>query len=411
MEKESRRVVNVTLFLLALMLGIALGVLLDRNGPVAAAQFGAPPSSAPNLGLINDAWNIIEREYVDRSALQSDTLTYAAINGMVNALGDTGHSTFLTPQMVKQERNFTQGSFEGIGAQVEKKDNHVVIVAPMDDSPAQRAGLKPGDLILKIDNQDMTGASVEEVVSRILGPAGSSVSLTIGDAKTGSHRSVVITRARIILRNVTWQRLPGTTYADLRIGGFSQGVTSDLQKALEDIKNQGMTGIILDLRNNPGGLLDEAIGAGSQFLSKGNILLVKDSRGQTTSIAAKPGGVAYEMPMVVLINGGTASAAEIVAGAIQDSGRAQLVGDTTFGTGTVLNEFNLADGSALLLAVQEWLTPNGRVIWHRGIVPDVQVSLPTGVVGLTPGAVQDLSPTQLSSSEDAQLNRAIQMLK
>jgi carboxyl-terminal processing protease len=209
---------------------------------------------------------------------------------------------------------------------------------------------------------------------------------------------------------VTWQQLPGTTIAHLRITAFSQGISQELQKALADIRKQGMTAVVLDLRNDPGGLLDEAVNTASQFLSSGNVLEEKNAQGHITPVPVKPQGMATDLPMVVLINGGTASAAEITAGALQDAHRATLVGETTFGTGTVLNEFHLSDGSALLLATEEWLTPAGRVIWHKGIAPDATVSLPTNVAPLIPEAERGMTTDQLHASGDEQLLRAIDVL-
>jgi carboxyl-terminal processing protease len=187
-------------------------------------------------------------------------------------------------------------------------------------------------------------------------------------------------------------------------------VSKELEQALKDIRQQGMTGVILDLRNDPGGLLDEAIGVTSQFLGSGNVLLEKNAKGEIKSVPVKPGGVATDMPLVVLINGGTASAAEITAGALQDAHRAKLVGETTFGTGTVLNEFNLSDGSALLLATEEWLTPAGRVIWHRGISPDVQVGLAPTASPLAPEAEKGMTPAQWRDAHDDQLQRGLELL-
>jgi carboxyl-terminal processing protease len=209
---------------------------------------------------------------------------------------------------------------------------------------------------------------------------------------------------------VTWQQLPGTTIAHLRITAFSQGISQELQKALTDIQKQGMTAVILDLRNDPGGLLDEAVNTASQFLSSGNVLEEKNAQGRITPVPVKPKGMATDLPMVVLINGGTASAAEITAGALQDAHRATLVGETTFGTGTVLNEFHLSDGSALLLATEEWLTPAGRVIWHKGIAPDVTVSLPANTAPLIPEAERGMTTDQLHASGDEQLLRAMDVL-
>jgi carboxyl-terminal processing protease len=209
---------------------------------------------------------------------------------------------------------------------------------------------------------------------------------------------------------VTWGMLPGTTIAHLKIAAFSNGVTKDLQTALQQIQATGATGIVLDLRNDPGGLLDEAVGVTSQFLGSGNVLLIKDAQGKEQSVPVKPGGLAVNIPLVVLVNQGTGSAAEIVAGAIQDAHRATLIGETTFGTGTVLNFFNLSDGSEILLATEEWLTPSGRVIWHQGIPPDVSVSMPADAIPLMPTMEKTMSAAQLQSSMDAQLLKAIDEL-
>lgn len=411
MKRQLHRLGQLGLILLILALGVAAGIVLDRRILATdAVPANVSSNRALNLQLVTEAWNTIQKSYVDRTAIQPEQLTYAAISGMVDALGDTGHSRFLTPDMLKAENNFTQGQFDGIGVEVQVKDNHLVVVAPIDGSPAQRAGLRPGDIILQVNGDDITSAPLEQAIQRILGPAGTQVTLTIVQSSDGHTRQVTLTRAKIILRNVTWQPLPGTTIAHVRIAAFSQGISQELQKALADIRKQGMTAVILDLRNNPGGLLDEAVSTGSQFLSSGNVLEEKNAQGQITPVAVKSKGVATDLPMVVLINAGTASAAEITAGALQDAHRATLVGETTFGTGTVLEQFHLSDGSALLLATQEWLTPNGRVIWHKGIAPDVSVSLPADAAPLFPEGEQAMTSDQLAANGDAQLLRAIDLL-
>jgi carboxyl-terminal processing protease len=409
----ARRGIRILIYLLFLsvMLGVGFagGVLVDHFliSPTAASA----QTQSNNLDLVNQAYQIIQQNYVDRSAVNQTNLEYGAISGMVNALGDTGHSRFLTPQMVQEENNFTQGSFDGIGAEVAMNANgQVVIVAPLDGSPAQKAGVKAGDIILKVNGQDLTGLSLSDVVSLVLGPAGTQVTLTLQDPTTGATRDVTITRAQINVQNVTWIMIPGTTIADIRIAGFSQGVTNDLINALKQAKAQGATSIILDLRNNPGGLLNEAVGVASQFLSSGNVLLVKNVQGQVTGVPVEAGGIATNIPMVVLVNQGTASASEIVAGALQDAHRATLMGETTFGTGTVLNSFPLSDGSEVLLATEEWLTPSGRVIWHKGITPDVTVSLSSTVIPLTPDAMRGMTAAQLQSSQDVQLLQGISEL-
>ena len=401
----------VIAILLLLGAGLAGGVALDRQ--VMAEYVPAdnvPPDAVADFQLMAEAWNTIHKSYVDRPAIQAQALTYGAISGMVAALGDTGHSRFLSPEMVQTQHNFTTGQFEGIGAYVEMKEGQVVIVTPMDGSPAQQAGLRPGDIILKVDGENVAGLPVDQVVSRILGPAGTTVTLTILTPETGQTGEVTLVRAHITLQNVTWQWLPGTQTAHLRIVAFSHGVTEDLKKALGEIQQEGLTGIILDLRSNPGGLLSEAVGTASQFLESGNVLLEQDAQGKVTPVPVLEGGLAHDLPLVVLIDPGTASAAEIVSGALQDAGRAKLVGETTFGTGTVLNEFTLSDGSALLLATEEWLTPQGRLIWHQGIAPDVQVILPRGTNPLLPEAEAGMTSEQVQNSGDAQLLRALELL-
>jgi carboxyl-terminal processing protease len=369
-----------------------------------------PPDAESNFKLMAEAWNTIQRVYVDRAAVKPQLMTYGAISGMVDSLGDTGHSRFLTPELVKQERNFSKGELEGIGAEVQMKNNQLVIVAPLDGSPAQRAGLKPGDIILKVNEEDVSGLPLEQAVSRILGPPGSTVRLTILNPKTGGPSDVTIVRERITLHSVDWLRLPDTSVAHVRIAAFNKGVTKDLRRALMAIQEEGINGLILDLRNNPGGLYEEAISTGSQFLSRGNILLEKDASGKITPVPARPGGVAPTIPMTVLVNGGTSSGAEIVAGALQDAHRAELIGEKTFGTGTILESIPLSDGSALMLATTEWLTPAGRVIWHQGITPDVLVPLPPEISPLIPETERGMTAEKLRASGDEQLLKALDLL-
>jgi carboxyl-terminal processing protease len=396
-------------------IGFAAGLFVDQPSALVPATgretaTGTPPQVL-NVDLIAEAHDVIQDNYADREALEDTDLTYAAISGMVDALGDTGHSRFLTPDMVAAEQRAISGELEGIGALLQIKDDLPVILAPMDNSPAQRAGLQPGDIILEVDGEDVTQRSLTEIVSRVTGPAGTDVTLTIQNPETDEVREVTITRARIDIQNVTWQMLPGTSIAHVRIASFSQDVANNLRSALRDAKRQGAESVILDLRNNPGGLLSQAIGVTSQFLAEGNALIQKDAQGETREVPVRAGGVATDLPLVVLINQGSASAAEIVAGALQDYERATLVGETTFGTGTVLLTFPLDDGSAVLLATELWLTPKGRVIWHEGIPPDVAVEMPANVSPSIPETERDLTPEGLDALDDTQLKRAIEILQ
>lgn len=414
MKNYLRYVLVAIVLVFTCVAGLAGGVVADRAWQTAFVddepETADSAGTAPDAELINEAWNLIDKHYVDREAVERERLTYGAISGMVMSLGDTGHSVFLTPEMLRAYQIDIEGEFEGIGAYVEMRGGYVIIVTPMDGSPAQEAGLRPGDVVLQVDEEDMAGKALEEVISQIMGPAGSDVNLTIFRPETQETLEVTITRARITIRNVTWKFLPGTQIAHLRIAQFSLGMTDELKQALKEIKEQEAAGIVLDLRNNPGGALDEAVDTASQFLSDGNVLIERDAQGKETATKVRAGGLATDIPMVVLINQGSASASEIVSGAIQDAGRAQLVGETTFGTGTVLNQFKLSDGSAILLAVEEWLTPKGRLIWHKGITPDKEVKLPVNASLLLPEAETDMTPEQLRDNEDVQLLAALDLL-
>jgi len=394
-----------------LTLGVLAGIAIDREFLLAfAPPEGIPADAADDFRLIAEAWNTIESVYVDREALQPPGRTYGAITGMVAGLGDTGHSRFLDPDMVEAQRLVTEGAFEGIGAYVEMRGGLVVIVAPIDGSPAQAAGLRPGDAIIEVDGTSVAGLPLDEVVARILGPAGTEVALKTLDPVTGATNEVSIIRASVRIHDVTWERLPGTSIALVRISRFSNGVTGDLVEALELIIREELTGIVLDLRNNPGGLLGEAVGVTSQFVSEGNVLLQRDADGTTTPVPVEAGAIAPDTPLVVLINEGSASASEIVAGALQDNERAVIVGRRSFGTGTVLQEFPLSDGSALLLAVREWLTPAGREIWKVGLEPDEITDLPVDVRPVLPLDAREMTAEDLDLAGDAQLLRAIELL-
>jgi len=358
--------------------------------------------------LIKQAWDDIQTKYVDQSVVSSQLLAYGAISGMVDSLGDTGHSVFLTPAEVQQENQAIAGKLDGIGAEVSEKNGNVVVVAPIDGSPAQKAGLQSGDIILKVDGTAVTG--VQDAVTHIRGTPGTSVTITIINT-AGTTLDLTIVRAEIHINSVVWQMLPGTTIADLRISSFSDGTSAALDTALAAIKAQGATSIVLDLRDNPGGLLNEAEGVASRFLTGGDVLEEKDINGNIKKDAVLSNVTKTNLPMVVLVNGGTASAAEIVSGALQDRGRAKVIGQATFGTGTALVGYNLTDGSELVLGVSEWLTPSGKSIWHTGLTPDTVVSLATGTAPLLPEAIKGMTQAQLQASGDTQLLDAINLLQ
>ncbi len=389
-----------------LVLALSAGAGLERW----VLRTGMPASASGDFQLMAQAWDIIDRYYVDRPAVRHAAMTAGAINGMTEALGDTGHSVYLTAPEARKAGAAVQGKMNGIGVEIIQSSNHqTVVVAPVDGSPAQQAGVRPGDVILEVDGHSVSGLPLSHISARMSGEAGQPVALTVFNPGDGRRRKMTIVRAAMRLNNVSWQRLPGSPLAHVRIAMFSDGETADLRKALLEIKAQDLQGIILDLRNNPGGALDEALGTASQFLRSGNIMWEKNANNIITNVAVEPGGVATDIPLMVLVNGASASDSEIVAGALHDSHRATLVGDTTLGTGTVLSQFQLSDGSALLLAVQEWLTPNKVSFWHRGIEPDVKIVLsPSGI--LLPPLERDMTPEQLHLSGDTQLLKAMELL-
>lgn len=396
-----------------LLLGMALfagGIAFDRY------VLDRPPATEATTGLdaalMDEAREIIQRHFVDREQATDERLQNGALAGMVDVLGDIGHSRFMTPAMVEEQRNYTAGEFEGIGAYVEMRDGFVTVVSPIDNSPAQAAGILPGDVVTHVDGEDVAGQTLQEVVDKILGPAGTTVTITFFRPETNEELTFTLERARIELENVTWAMLPGTTIGQIRIAGFSQNVGADVAAAIAEAEAQGATGLILDLRNNPGGLLHEAVTVASQFLPAESVVVLRQNADdeiveEIVDDDAAPTG----LPLVVLINAGSASASEIVSGALQDYERATLVGETTFGTGTVLNEFSLSDGSAILLATEKWLTPDGRVIWRQGIVPDETVELSGPVALLVPEIADDLSAEQVAASEDTQVRRAVELLQ
>jgi carboxyl-terminal processing protease len=386
--------------------GVTGWVLANSNGrsEPAAAQADAP--------LLWQAWNLAETHYVNTTALQPKQMIYGAIGGMLSALGDTDHTRFLTPDEVKQENSDLSGHFVGIGVQVDFKNGRPVVVAPLPNSPALRAGLRAGDVILAVNNQDTAQMSQTEVAAAIRGPAGTNVQLLLLRPTTQSTFSVTIQRAAIVQAAVTSDRFTvnGTSLVDIHITQFSANADAELRAVLQAANKDQADGIILDLRDNPGGLLDQAISISSEFLGGGNVLLEEGRNGVKHPDSVKSGGLATETPLVVLINQGTASAAEITAGAIEDHQRGPLVGATTFGTGTVLNNYPLSDGSEVLLGTEEWLTPNGTLIWHHGIVPTQPVALPANVAPLYPDGEKNLTEQQILRSGDAQLVKAIQDL-
>jgi carboxyl-terminal processing protease len=392
--------------------GIGVGRLL---GPVVPGSGAAPnPASSPkptDFGLINEAWDTIHEKYVDRAELDDRALIYGAIEGMTDAVGDTGHTDFMTPEERRQNSDSLSGSYVGIGVRIEADDaGRPRIIGVFDESPAKRAGVVPDDVIIEVDGRPTLSAGIDQVAGWVRGEAGTTVKLTLRRGADGPERTVDIVRAAVPIHPVSWTLVPGTKTAFIGLEQFSNGAADEVVEALKNARDAGARRVVLDLRGNPGGYVNEAVGVASQFLSSGLVYIQRNADDERTEYSVTPNGVATDVPLVVLVDRTTASSAEIVAGALQDAGRAKVIGETTFGTGTVLAEYDLSDGSALRVGTTEWLTPSGRRIWHEGIAPDVPIALPEGSLPLTPEEVAKLTAAAAKDLADAQLAKAIEVV-
>jgi carboxyl-terminal processing protease len=385
---------------------VAGGVGLDRSGLLAGSPTNDAASRSPQFQLIRQAWDLLHDQDVQRATLDDTALAYGAIDGLTAAVGDTGHTSFLSPADLASEQGVLSGHYVGIGITVGSVAKGAVIGTVFPGSAAAKAGLKAGDVIRKVDGTSVAGVAIAKLVAMIEGPSGSSVTLAIQPV-TGAVRSVSLVRGAVTIPVVDWRIVPGTHIADIQLDQFSSGATAALVKVLDAAHAAGATGILLDLRGNPGGYVSEAVGVASQFLGSGDVFVTQDAAGTRTPTPVQAGGVALTDPLVVLVDRSTASAAEIVAGAFQDAHRAIVVGEKTFGTGTVLGQFMLDDGSALRIGTSEWLTPSGRSIWHDGLVPDQVVALSSGQRPVAPADLAGLSAAKAAAVPDAQLKAAL----
>jgi carboxyl-terminal processing protease len=409
MNRWVKIVAVIIVLIVVVFASLGAGIFIGSNG------FGVLAGSASNrdepeeFGIFWQAWNTVQENFVDQTALDAQVMTYGAIRGMVQALGDEGHTSFLTPEERERQETELAGTFSGIGATLGVRDQLPVIVAPFDGSPADQAGVKAGDIILQVDGEDVTSLPLNEIVALIRGEEGTEVTLSLLRPDETRSLEVTITRGEIKVPAASWAMIPDTSVALIRLSQFTANAQTDVVSSLVAAEEAGATALIVDVRNNPGGLLTQAVGVTSQFLTEGNVLLEEDADGNRTAYAVEEGGVGTELPVLVLINSGSASSSEIFAGALQDYDRAELVGQTTFGTGTVLQPYTLGDGSVLLLGTRQWLTPEGRLIRKQGIAPDYEVELPIEADLLTPEEIEELEPSEILASDDTQLLKALEL--
>lgn len=409
MNTSGKKILLVSLVALILLGGaFSGGVLVGWVLPKALGQTVVPSISAttqpvsPTTTQTTDqlfkpfwqAWQIVHDQYVDQP-VDDTALMRGAIRGMMEALGDK-HSSYMDPVQYKQAETSLAGEYEGIGAWVDLTGDYLTIISPIPNTPAEKAGLKSGDQVIAIDGQDMTGVASEIAHQKVLGPAGTNVTLTIKREGADAPFDVTITRAKVTVPSVESKMLDNNI-AYVQIIQFGEKTTSELKTQLKDLMNQNPKGLILDLRNNGGGYRDTAVDVLSQFLPAGKIAMYEEfGDGTKQEFKTSGRGLATDIPMVVLINEGSASASEITAGALQDYGRAQLVGVTSYGKGSVQVWTALDNNEgAVRVTIARWLTPNSRQINGVGLTPDIKV---------------EITADQIKAGEDPQLDQAVNIL-
>lgn len=355
-------------------------------------------SASVDFSLFWDAWAKIQEKFVNRGKLDYQKMVYGAISGMLSALDDP-YTVFMTPKENKDFSQSLQGNFEGIGAEIGIRKNILTIIAPLESTPAKRAGLLAGDKILKINDKTTMGLSVEEAVSLIRGPKGTEVRLTITRDSWDQAKEIKIVRdvINIPIAKLEMKEADGKAIAYLALYHFTENSVVEFEKAAQQILISRAQGIILDVRNNPGGYLESAAGIASWFLPKGKIVVTEDFGNSKKNEHVSEGiNKLSSYPLVVLINQGSASASEILAGALRDHQGVKLVGEKSFGKGSVQQVEQLAGGTSLKITVAKWLTPLGHSIMEEGLEPDVKV---------------ELTKEDIENSRDPQLDKALEMLK
>ncbi len=378
--------------------------------------------------------SLVKKNYVEE--VEEKDLVYGAIKGMLNSLDP--HSSFMPPEIFTEMQIDTKGEFGGLGIQIGIKNSMLTIIAPIEDTPADKAGVEAGDKIIKIDDESTKDISLHDAVSKLRGPKGTSVVITILREGLENPKDITIIRDIIKLKSVK-SKVIDEQIGYVKLTQFQEKTASDLKKALKDLSKKEINSMILDLRNNPGGLLKGAVDVTSQFLPAGKLVVyIKGRSGDKTEFNTNNGNNYFDFPMIVLVNGGSASASEIVAGALQDWEKAVILGTQTFGKGSVQTVMPLSDGSAVRLTTARYYTPKGRSIQTTGITPDIEVKLKAKEGAQTHPVFREKDldkhldndvngdsetkkenekevveevPNKISDDNDAQLDRAVDLLK
>ena len=364
-----KRMSKMTKIIISMLAVIAIAVSF-----VAGFTYGRhiPVSTVSGQDTVEQAWNLILSNYVEKDKINTANMSQSAIRGMLQALDDP-HSAYLEPNIYKLSLSNLEGTFNGIGAYFTVKDKQLTIIAPIAGSPADKAGIKAGDIIVEVDGAPVAEMSLAEVLVKIRGPEGTTVKLLVLHEGQTEPVTIEIVRARLEVPSVSLE-MKGEI-ADIKITDFSERTGQELVTVLKDPAMANARGIILDLRGNPGGLLDTVVDVASHFLHSGTIFQIRDNQGNITTTQVRPSTLVTDLPMVVLVDSASASASEVLSGALQDYGRATIAGTKTYGKGSANTLFPLSDGSGLYLTTARWLTPKGRLIEGEGIEPDQKLDL------------------------------------
>ncbi len=368
---------------------VFLGKLI---GKYSQAKEGALTQDV-DFNLFWDVWNTLEEDYVDRDKINEKELFYGAIRGMVAALGDP-YTVYMDPKIAQEFEDDLAGTFEGIGAEIGIRDDTLTIIAPLDDMPAQKAGLKSGDKVYAINDESTAGITIDEAVRKIRGPKGTKVVLTISEDGLEEIKDVEIIRDTIVIKSIKTELRSDNIFV-IKITNFNDDTLTLFNNAVMEVLEKNPKGIILDLRNNPGGYLDTAIEISSEWVESGIIVTEQFSEDKKTEHLSRGRARLKDYETVILVNQGSASASEIVSGALRDNGEAVIVGEKTFGKGSVQSLREFSDGSSVKITVAKWLTPNGDCINDKGIEPDYEV---------------DLTVDDYKENKDPQMDKALEIL-
>lgn len=336
-------------------------------------------NSTVDFKLFWQTWNLLSLKYIDNKSIDPQKLYYGAIAGMVAAVGDP-YTVFLPPESQKSTKEQLGGAFEGVGIQLGyNKDKRLVVIAPLKDTPADKAGVKSGDLIIEINSKDTSNLSLPEAVNLIRGQKGTTVKLALYRENESKPRDVTLVRDTIVIKTVEYSAKTtksGKNVSYLRISSFGEKTKTEWDAAVKFALAENPQGVIVDVRNNPGGFLEASVYLASEFLSEGKVVLQEDGQGIKQDLSVMRTGQMLEIPLVVLINKGSASASEILAGAIQDRKRGTLIGEQSFGKGTIQSAEDLPENTGIHITTAKWLTPNGRWIHNIGLTPEIKVEIP-----------------------------------